>query len=246
MVFYNHFNYPRYWVNRRYEDGAERIVLARFFKKIKNRNSIIDIGAGYGRLFSGYLSYFKSYLLIEPSGDLYLRAKQNLPQNPSVRVRRGSAENLPTGNESFDVALLVRVSHHLADLQKPLREIHRVLKSPGYLIIEFANKYNFKAFMKAAISRRLSFFSHLPVNLSQTKQQLFINYHPNQILTLLKANDFQIITTASVSNFRLATLKKVVPLKWLLFMEKYFSLLTSHFSPIRYFGPSIFVLARKN
>lgn len=244
MTSYGRYNYPRYWAKRRYENAAEKLVLKRFFRDIP-KESLIDIGAGYGRLSLTYAPLFQNCLLVEPSAKLLSKAKKRLSRFPNLKFAEGRAQELPAENRQFDVALMVRVSHHLANLEAPFREVYRVLRPNGYFIFEFANKINFKSSLKAVFKRRFTFFYHLPVNLSRGGSIDFKNYHPNQILTLLGANGFEVVTTASVSNFRQPIIKKIVPLPWLLFLENGFSRLSSFFPPLRFFGPSVFVLARK-
>lgn len=246
MVSYDHYNYPRYWRTRRYEDSAERAIIRRFLRTVTPKRSLIDIGAGYGRLFTTYQNSFKTICLVDPSRQLLSRAKKFLLPDIRLKIISGNADKLPVKGRSYDVALMVRVSHHLSDLEKPLKEIHRVLKPGGHLIFEFANKINCKASLKAIFTRQLSFFSHLPVNLSRHDKDTFFNYHPNQIMTLLSANGFKVITTASISNLRLPIIKKLLPLPVLMALERSLSFFSSRCEIIRFFGPSVFVLARKN
>lgn len=242
---YDSYCYPRYWSKREYEDRAEKLALKKFLEKIPQKGSLIDIGGGYGRLAETYLPFFKKCLLVEPSQKLLKLAKKNLGKHPRLEFRKGRAEKLPAKSGRFDVALIVRVSHHLPQLEKVFQEVHRVLKPKGFLVFEFANKVHFKAALRAILKRRLAFlWSHLPVDLSTRKKVPFLNYHPNQIKTLLLSNQFKIIRVLSVSNFRHPWFKKLIPLKILLLLESGFSLLISHFSPP--FGPSVFILAQKD
>ena len=49
---------------------------------------------------------------------------------------------IPFEDNSFDVVLLFHVIHHLDDLDKNFKEIHRVLKKNGKIIIYEPNKLN--------------------------------------------------------------------------------------------------------
>ena len=137
---------------------------------------------------------------------------------------------------------LIRVSHHLPDLQKTFVEIGRVLKPDGYFLLEIANSNNFK-------NRLLHFFKPIPKvpiekrSPANIRRQTiaFVNHHPDAVLALLKKHGFTIEQILSVSNFRSSFLKSVLPLSLLLKLEN-----TSQ-KPLAncFFGPSLFILAKK-
>lgn len=243
-VPYDSYDYPRYWLGREYEDLAERIALKKFFAAIPKKGTLIDIGGGFGRLANLYAKNFKKCLLLDSSEKLLKIAKTRLKRFKNIEFKKGKAQKLPVGNEKFDVALLIRVSHHLPRLEKAIKEIHRVLKPEGYFILEFANKIHIKSTIKALLKGNFGYLlSHVPENISTRKGVIFLNYHPNHVKSLLLTSGFEVKQTLSVSNFRHPLFKKLIPLPILLSLESHFSLLTSHFS--LFFGPSIFILAQK-
>src|SRR4030042_6617763 len=249
IPYYNDpaFNYRQYWQTREYENQAEKMALKKLLKLIpKNqRGSIIDIGAGFGRLTPDYAPLFKNCLLIEPSAKLLKEAKNFYQQDSHLSFQRSFVEKLPVEDNRFDVVLMVRVAHHLQDLEPMIVEVKRILKPGGYFIMEFANKMHVKNRLEALLKLNFNFFrSHLPENL-KTKRNTspFFNYHPNQIKTLLLSHDFQIVESLSVSNFRNSWLKKLVPLKLLLWLENIRQGISLHQN--LHLGPSIFVLAKK-
>ena len=244
-VPYDSYDYPRYWVGREYEDLAERMALKKFFAIIPEKRTLIDIGGGFGRLTDSYAKVFKKCLLVDSSEKLLKIAKTKLKKFKNLEFKKGKAQKLPTGDEKFDVALLIRVSHHLSKLEKALREAHRVLKPEGLLILEFANKIHIKSVIRAIFQRRSTYLlSHLPENISTRKGVLFLNYHPTHVKSLLLANGFAVRKTLSVSNFRHPLFKRLIPLPILLFLESRFSVLSFRFS--LFLGPSIFILTQKD
>jgi len=249
IPYYNDpaFNYRQYWQTREYENQAEKMALKKLLKFIpkSQRGKIIDIGAGFGRLTPIYASLFKSCLLIEPSDKLLKDAKKLSEKYNNLEFKKSFVEKLPVEGEAFDVVLMVRVAHHLQDLETMIVEVKRILKPSGYFILEFANKMHFKNRLEALIKFNFNFFrSHLPENLKTKRNTTpFFNYHPNQIKTLLLSHDFQIIEFLSVSNFRNPWLKKLVPLKLLLWLENIRQGISLHQN--LHLGPSIFVLAKK-
>lgn len=246
-VPYDLYNYPQFWHSREYEDKAEKIALKKFLARIPKKDSIIDIGGGFGRLAEVYASVFKNCLLIDPSEKLLNIAKKNLKEFKNIEFRKGIGENLLVEDATLDVVLMIRVVHHLPNPQKTFQEASRVLKPQGYLILEFANKIHFRARLHALIKREFRFASNLePVDQRSTESIAsgtipFLNHHPKFIFQLLEKAGFKVISSLSVSNFRHPILKKIIPLRVLLFLE---SICHKPFA-ICHFGPSIFILAKK-
>ena len=249
IAFYDDsaYNYQKYWFERQYENESEKICLKRLFKLIPQKQTLADIGGGFGRLVPEYANEFSQCLLVDPSERLLKEAQQLCRKYKNLKIKKGFVENLPIENQQFDVALLIRTFHHLEDPQKAIKEIYRILKPNGFLILEFPNKIHFKNCLKAIFRLDFSCFNQEPEDISSEAGVVpFLNYHPKYIKNLLKESKFKIIKIFSVSNFRNPLFKKLIPLRLLLWKESAFSLLTSYFSPLCYFGPSIFILARKS
>jgi len=254
--YYDDFDYQSYWIGRKYEDGVEKLAIKKFLKRIPQKDSLIDIGAGFGRLAEVYVSSFNRCLLVDPSKELLgqaelslrnLRGLKRLRSLKSLTFRVGNAERLPVESESFNVALVVRVIHHLEKPEQAFREIYRVLKPGGFLILEFANKIHFRARIRAWLKGDFSFSRNLFPQEQRTSESIkagkivFLNHHPETIRNELKKTGFVIMEILSVSNFRLPLIKTLLPPPALLFLENFCQ------KPLAkiYFGPSIFVLAQK-
>ena len=241
VTSYDSYDYPGYWKGREYEDLAEKMVLRKLLKRVP-KGKIVDIGSGYGRLAGIYAPLFKRSLLIDPSEKLLQLAKTKLKRYQKITFKKGKVENLPVGDKQFDVALMIRVAHHLPRLEKAFQEAHRVLKPGGFFILEFANKIHLKSVLKALLTGKIRYLlSHVPENISTRQNVLFFNYHPTHIKSLLMTKGFKIIKAASVSNFRTKLFKKLLPFKPLLFLEFLLQPVLARL----HFGPSIFILAKK-
>lgn len=57
-----------------------------------------------------------------------------------IDYEHGFAENLPYSDSTFDVVICVDVLEHVADLQKAISEIYRVLKPQGLLFFDTINR----------------------------------------------------------------------------------------------------------
>lgn len=241
---YTKFDYPSYWRGRKYEHDAEIIVLKHFFDQIPESLTIIEIGAGYGRLAKFYLKRVKKALLLEPSRMLRNKAKKDLSKKfKNYELKEGYAQKLPVKSGSYDLALMVRVIHHIEDPGPAFAEVARVLKEGGYFILEFANKIHWKARFRAFLKGDSHFLARLkPLPLQKLhKTFTFVNHHPKKILFLLREEGFGIVDMHSVSNLRHPKIKLALPHNILTLLEKY---LQEPLAQLR-FGPSIFVLARK-
>ena len=240
------YDYQKYWLGREYENQAEKIAFHRFLKLIPSKDNLLDAGGGFGRLADEYSSYFRECLIVDASEKHLDIAKKLFRQYPNLKLKKGFLEDLPLKGNSFGVVICIRTLHHLKNPQKAIQEIYRVLKPGGYFILEFANKARFKNILKACLKLNLNYLTnHQPSGINHHNEVPFFSYHPNQIKTMLLSNRFSIIKTLSVSNFREPLLKKIIPFKILILGERIFSRFSSYCSLLNYFGPSIFVLARK-
>jgi len=241
------FDYFRYWEGREYEHYSEKIAITSLIGEIPfiRGTSLLDIGAGFGRLAEIYGHLFKKYVLLEPSRKLLTAAKRRLGAQRNLVFKRGKGERIPFSNASFDLVLLVRVIHHLKRPEKVIGEINRVLKPGGFLILEFANKIHFRAKMSAWLNG-YGTLDLKPVDIRsprniRAKSVPFINYHPLWIRRMVEKQGFELRKKLSVSNFRLSLIKKMIPLKISLGLEKIVQPFLAKFD----FGPSIFLLLRK-
>ena len=121
------------------------------------------------------------------------------------------------------------------------------IKKGGYFILEFANKFHFKAqgreFLKGNFTYPLDIFpKDIRSKGSKRKKTLpFYNFHPDQIKETLTTKGFEILETRSVSNIRSPFIKRAVPINTLLALER---IVQKPFARIG-FGPSIFILSKK-
>ena len=60
---YDSFDYPSYWEGREYEHNSELIALRRLISLIPKIDTLLEIGAGFGRLTPEYLYRAKRIIL---------------------------------------------------------------------------------------------------------------------------------------------------------------------------------------
>jgi ubiquinone/menaquinone biosynthesis C-methylase UbiE len=98
---------------------------------IPNSGKGIEIGVGSGR----FAAPFNIRYGIEPSYQMI-----RLSARRGVCVARGVAEYLPICDSQFDFALMVTTICFLDDVDQALREVYRILKPGGFIIIGFVDK----------------------------------------------------------------------------------------------------------
>lgn len=245
---YDTYNYEGYWEGREYEHQSEVIALKAFLHKIPEISKIVEIGAGFGRLTPFYSFRAKRIILTDPSARLLSVAKESLEEK-NIKFVQSKIENLPGKIKSgtTDLAIMIRVLHHLTDLDEVFSIVNKLLKNRGHFILEFANKRHFKASMKELIKGNITYTLDIFPKDIRSKKSIkkgvlpFINYHPDIVSEKLKENGFEIKDCLSVSNIRSTFLKRRLPLNFLLSLEEYSQKPLSYFN----FGPSMFILAQK-
>lgn len=245
---YDTYDYPAYWIGREYEHESEIIAIRAFLQKIPKIRTILEVGAGFGRLVPVYAFRAKKIILSEPSGKLLGIARLSYPQK-NFNFIQTTAQNLPKKirRGSIDLAVCVRVIHHVEEVDKVIENICATLKNRGYLILEFANKRHLKAtfleFFKGNFTFPMNIFPKdvSSIRSRKAKSLPFLNYHPDEVKRKLLECDFEILETRSVSNIRSPFLKKHLSTETLVSLEKFLQ------KPLSYinFGPSIFLLAQK-
>ena len=113
------------------------------FFKDKPASKILDIGTGGGNFIALLQEVFPESQItgIDPNSDSLKEAKKLYPK---VTFKQMGAEKLEFDDNSFDVATISMALHHLADINKSLSEIRRVVKMGGWIIITelFSDKLN--------------------------------------------------------------------------------------------------------
>jgi ubiquinone/menaquinone biosynthesis C-methylase UbiE len=172
-------NYLRYWDGRDYEQAAEEIMINRMLEGRKFKHAV-DVGGGYGRLSVVLRQFADKVTLAEPSQQQLDIAKDFLKGKPKVEQVLAQAENLPLDDASVDLAMVVRVIHHLPDPVPAFEEIHRVLEKDGLFLIEFANYANFKNRIKHAV--KFQKMPTEPIDIRTHDSDIpFVNHNPKTV-----------------------------------------------------------------
>lgn len=197
----------RFWENqnRDYEDRAERVALRRLLPP--TGDTLIDIGAGFGRLANEFNGY-QRIVLFDYSRSLLREARNHIGDDPRFRFVSGNWYAMPFVEGLFSTLVQVRTLHHAADVPALFRELSRIARPGADYVLEFANKHNLKAMARYWLGRQSwSPFTPEPVEFAA----LNFDFHPRWITEQLRQAGFTPGKRLTVSHFRFGPLKRAVP-----------------------------------
>jgi ubiquinone/menaquinone biosynthesis C-methylase UbiE len=235
-------NYLRYWDGRDYENQAERIALARFLKGKRFKHAA-DIGGGYGRLCIFLSEYADKVTLAEPSKQQLDIGREFLKDYPQIDRVLTQADKLAFKDKSLDLITMIRVMHHLPDPTTEFSEIKRVLADDGYFILEIANYTHAMNRLRHLAKGKKMPTKPVDIRSKENKRDeeiAFVNHNPKTVIKQLAHAGLKVEDILSVSNLRSTTLKKLLPNKTMLSLEKAMQPRLAK----TFFGPSTFLLIK--
>lgn len=117
--------------------------------------ALLDAAGGTGRV-SGTLAPLAGRVVVcDASPNMLRQARLK-----GLEAVLAEVEHLPFGDGSFDCILLVDAFHHLKDQQAAMRELLRVLKSSGRLVIEEPDVRRWGVWIVAVLEKLFLMRSH--------------------------------------------------------------------------------------
>lgn len=156
--------------------GRVRICLEYINKQILKNKTLVDIGSSFGWLEQELVNTDLDKVIgIEPNDKALKIAKKNCSK---ATFLKGNAIHIPVKNKNCDIAVLFDVIEHVPvnSEKKVLKEINRVLKSGGILLLSTPFNYWVNNLLDPAW-----YFGHR-------------HYSENKLINLLKSAGFQIKT----------------------------------------------------
>jgi len=132
-------------------------------KNIKKDSKVLDVGCGYGRGLRYILKITQNLVGIDHNKTAVEHAKNNFKKYPKVKIILGEASNLPFKDNSFDHIICIGTLVNFGkEKEKALREMKRVLKKDGNIIIS--------VFSEDAFSERLKLYQKLKTPIKEIKK----------------------------------------------------------------------------
>lgn len=204
-----------FWENqgREYEDLVERVALRRLMPP--TGSTLIEVGAGFGRMAAEYTGYDK-VVLFDYSRSLLRDGQSRIGSDPRFIFVAGNFYEMPFVDGLFETMVQIRSLHHSAEPDRLFSQLSRIARPEGNYILEFANKHNLKAILRYLLRRQTwSPFDHEPVEF----RALHYDFHPSWVREHLQQVGFEPGRMLSVSYFRVGALKRYVPTSWLVSMD---------------------------
>jgi ubiquinone/menaquinone biosynthesis C-methylase UbiE len=119
------------------------------------KGSLLDVGGGTGRVSSAIRDLVDEAVIIDVSLGM-LKQAPRATLNPVC----GGSESLPFAKNSFERIIMVDALHHVVDHAESAREMFRVLKPGGLLVIEEPDIRTFSVKLIALAEKLLLMRSH--------------------------------------------------------------------------------------
>lgn len=197
------FDYCAFWDNRDYELWLERRVLRRLLPRLGRSRWFADFGGGFGRNAVHYLRDADRALLIDYSVSNLTRAGQYLaPQlaTGQVELIRADLGRLPLRDGAVETAMVVRVLHHLGDVEACLTEMARVVSRSW--LVDVPIKHHVLGRIRAAAGGRYGeVVGPRPLRTGSTEYP-FYTFQLAAVRRCLERSGFATQMVASVNNFR--------------------------------------------
>jgi len=197
---------------------------------------MLELGAGAGRNTPRYQG-FDQIVLLDYAKSQLEQAQTRLGKDPRYIYVVADIYHLPFVPALFDAATMIRTIHHMADAPRALQQVYQVLQDNAVFILEFANKQNLKAIFRY-LTRRQDWSPFVPEPVEFAEMNF--DFHPRTMKSWLKEQGFVIERVLTVSHFRLAFLKRMIPLSWLVRMDA----LAQWTGNLWQLTPSVFVRAK--
>lgn len=170
-------------ISKTYDKARKNSALK--FLAPNKKEIILDAGCGEGDLSKRIAKKSKKVYAVDISKKAFPR--KNIANN--LIFREGNIESLPFSNGYFDKIVCVETLEHVLNPKKAIKELHRVLKKDGILVLSYPTidtnlinrlKYSLKISKPHSISEHITEWSY------------------DQLIKNFKANNFKFIYSEGV------------------------------------------------
>jgi len=116
-----------------------------------------DIGAGTGFISGGLVDEGINVIAVDQSAAMLAELTKHFGPNNAVDCRQGTAEKLPIADEQVDYAFANMYIHHVEQPPLALKEMTRILKPGGRLVITDLDQHDFEFLRREHHDRWMGF-----------------------------------------------------------------------------------------
>lgn len=130
----------------KYELRARKELVFDLIDKISPDRSgrVLDLGCGSGQYLARLFAMGFDCCGADLSEEMLRRAREKLPRNAAVQWIHSDCRSVPVENAGFNLILCVGVLEYLADDSSALREMRRLIKPDGLVILTLPNLYKLR------------------------------------------------------------------------------------------------------
>lgn len=150
---------------------------------------ILDAGGGTGRIAAGLIGENRKIIVADSSLQMLIQARQKA----GLLCTNCDVKNMPFNGNLFDRIIIVDAFHHMPDQENAIKELWRLLKPGGLLIIEEPNIIHFPVKIIALMEKMLLMKSKF---LKSDNLIELINAHqPNKVMMYNQDHTYWVIAT---------------------------------------------------
>lgn len=197
------FDYCDFWGNRDYESWVEARALRRLLPRLGHASWFADFGGGYGRNAIQYHSVAEHAILVDYSVTQLNRAAERLaPEIHAGRIHliRADLGQLPLVDSAVDAAMVVRVLHHMTDVQRCLTEMCRTVAHRW--LVDVPIKHHALAWLRSSSTGNVRQLRSPEPIVTGSTEYPFYTFQLAAIRQCLRRAGFRSRAAASVNNFR--------------------------------------------
>lgn len=197
------FDYCDFWGNRDYESWVEARALRRLLPRLGHVDWFADFGGGFGRNAVHYQNVCQHAILVDYSVTQLTRAAEFLApdiQAGRIHLIRADLARLPLVDSAVDAAMVVRVLHHMTDVQRCLVEMCRTVRTRW--LVDVPIKHHALAWLRSTRNGNVRQLLTPEPIVSGSTEYPFYTFQLAVVRQFLRSAGFRSHAAASVNNFR--------------------------------------------
>jgi len=204
---------------------------------------VLDIGCGPGVMVDHLLNKGLEFYGVDLSKEMIEQCKQDFRHIPSAHFSVGRIEKIEFPDSFFNAVVCMGVVEYIDDDQGAIREMKRVAKPGGFIIITLPNKQSpYRVWGRSVYSRMTKIIKKI-IKRKGSKIIVHREYSEVKYIELLKSFDLKVVDVVYY-NFKLllSPLDKIAP-KLNVFFSRQLEFLSR--SKLRWLGTGFIVKAKK-